>query len=79
VAYLEQALGALRRLPETRETLAEAIDLCFELRSAIWAVGKLARVRECVQEAERLARQLGDPLRLGWVAVYTSHYSVVGK
>jgi tetratricopeptide (TPR) repeat protein len=74
VAYLEQALGALRRLPETRERLMEAIDLCFEARSAIWAVGKLPRVREFVQEAERLARQLDDPLRLGWAGVYTSHY-----
>jgi class 3 adenylate cyclase/tetratricopeptide (TPR) repeat protein len=74
VAYLEQALGALRRLPETRERLAQAVDLCLELRSATWAVGGLARTRACVQKAEQLARALGDPLRLGWVAVYTSHY-----
>jgi tetratricopeptide (TPR) repeat protein len=74
VPYLEQALVALGRLPETRETLADAVDLCLEIRSAFWGIGELPRVREYVREAERLARALGDPRRLGWVAVHTSHY-----
>ena len=35
IAHLEQALGALRRLPETRETTELTIDLRIDLRNAI--------------------------------------------
>ena len=35
IAHLEQALGALRRLPETRQTTALTIDLHLDLRNAL--------------------------------------------
>ena len=34
VAYLEQTSQALQRLPESVETLAQAIDVRFELRTS---------------------------------------------
>jgi len=35
VACVEQALSALSRLPETPETIAQGIDLRFDLHSAL--------------------------------------------
>lgn len=74
VAYFEQALEALAHLPEARETLEQAIDLRFDLRTALVPLGKLQRVLRDLHDAEGLARTLGDQRRLGWVSVYMSHY-----
>jgi predicted ATPase/class 3 adenylate cyclase len=67
IAHLEQALGALRRLSETRETTALTIDVRLDLRNALVPLGDRARIREHLHEAEVLARTLGDPHRLGRV------------
>jgi predicted ATPase/class 3 adenylate cyclase len=72
VACQEQALEALRHLPETREALEQAIDLRFDLRNPMTALGALRRLRDHLQEAERLADTLGDQRRLGRVANYLS-------
>jgi tetratricopeptide (TPR) repeat protein len=74
VAHFEQALEALAHLPETRATLEQAIDLRFDLRNSLVPLGALDTVLEHLREAERLARSLDDPRRLGWLAVYMSHY-----
>jgi tetratricopeptide (TPR) repeat protein len=74
VAYFEQALGALKHLPETRETLEEAIDLRFDLRTALFPLGEIERLFGYLREAESLAGTLGDQRRLGWVSVYMAHY-----
>src|SRR5262245_60592525 len=74
VGYFEQALEALQHLPKTRETLERAIDLRFELRPALFALGDLQKVIEHLREAERLAHALGDQLRLGRVSLHKSHY-----
>jgi class 3 adenylate cyclase/tetratricopeptide (TPR) repeat protein len=74
VTYLEQGLATLDRLPESRERRVRAIDLCFELRGALWAIGELTRVVAYVKKAEHLAHALEDPHQLGWAAVYTAHY-----
>jgi class 3 adenylate cyclase/DNA-binding winged helix-turn-helix (wHTH) protein/tetratricopeptide (TPR) repeat protein len=68
VAAFEQALGAMPHLPESRDTLAQAIDLRLALRNALWSLGELERLFVSLQEAEVLAEALGDPHRLGWVA-----------
>ncbi|MCI0372600.1 MAG: AAA family ATPase [candidate division NC10 bacterium] len=68
----EQAVVALSHLPETRETLGQAIDLRIDLRNPLWALGELGRLFEHLQGAEGLARMLDDPRRLGWVSVYMS-------
>jgi len=69
-AHLEQALGALRRLPETRETTELTIDIHIDLRNALNPIGELARMGEHLHEAEGLARTLGDQHRLGRIATF---------
>ena len=70
IAHLEQALRALRRLPEERETTALTIDLRLDLRNALVPLGDRARISEHLHEAEGLARTLGDPHRLGRVTTF---------
>jgi class 3 adenylate cyclase/tetratricopeptide (TPR) repeat protein len=77
VAYLEQALTALAHLPETRETLEQAIDLRFGIRSSLFPLGEVEAMLSTLREAERLAKALDDSRRLGWVSVYMSQYSWV--
>jgi len=77
VAYFEQALAALVHLPETRETLEQAIDVRFGLRNSLVALGELQRVTGYLREAEALARKLEDQRRHGWLSLYMSHYFAV--
>ena len=70
IAHLEQALGALRRLPESRETTELTIDIHLDLRNALLPLGEWARMGEHLHEAELLARALGDQQRLGRVAMF---------
>lgn len=74
VAYLEQALAALAHLPESRETLEQAVDLRFDLRNSLLPLRELAAVLTNLREAERVATALDDSRRLGWVSVYMSQY-----
>jgi class 3 adenylate cyclase/tetratricopeptide (TPR) repeat protein len=73
-ANLEEALVILQHLPESSETLQLGIDLRFELRSSLQALGKHERVFEHLQTAEKLATALGDKNRLGWASAYASQY-----
>ena len=70
----EQALAALQHLPETRETLGQAIDLRFDVRNSLYPLGELERIVGYLREAERLAKTLDDQRRLGWVSAYMSQY-----
>jgi hypothetical protein len=70
----------LRHLPESRDTLKQAIDLRFELRNALVPLAELQRIHDCLREAETLAVTLDDPLRLGRLYGYmTSYFWVVGE
>jgi class 3 adenylate cyclase/tetratricopeptide (TPR) repeat protein/ribosomal protein L40E len=73
VACFEQALAALGHLPETRETLERAIDLRFDLRTALLPLGEFERIFRCLREAEGLARRLDDQRRLGQMSVHMCH------
>ena len=73
VSCFEQALTALGHLPETRETLEQAIDLRFDLRTALFPLGEFERIFGCLREAEGLARTLDDQRRLGQLSVYMCH------
>ena len=75
VAYYEQALTALSHLPESQQTLEQAIDLRFDLRTSLFPLGEMDKIVGHLREADRLARVLGDQRRLGWVSVYMAHYS----
>jgi hypothetical protein len=54
VSCFEQALAAQRHLPETRETLEQAIDLRFDLRAALYPLGEFERIEGRLREAEGL-------------------------
>jgi class 3 adenylate cyclase/tetratricopeptide (TPR) repeat protein len=73
--YIEQALDALKRLPETPSALEASIDLRFELRNAIAQTGTGYRgLLDHLSVAETLARALGDRRRLGRALDYQSNY-----
>jgi DNA-binding NtrC family response regulator/tetratricopeptide (TPR) repeat protein len=74
VAYLEQALEALRRLPETRDTIELAIDLRFELRNSLHPLGDPERILAHLREAEGFAKTLDDPRRLARVFSFMTQY-----
>ena len=73
-AGLEQALVALGPLAETEDTLRRGVDLRFELRSSLQALGEHEQVVEHLRAAERLATGLEDRARLGWASAYLSQY-----
>jgi class 3 adenylate cyclase/tetratricopeptide (TPR) repeat protein len=74
VAGYDQALLALRHLPESRETLEQAIDLRFDLRIALNPLREDARILDCLREAATLTEALGDPRRLGQASAYMAQY-----
>jgi class 3 adenylate cyclase/tetratricopeptide (TPR) repeat protein len=70
----ERAMVALHHLPETPETLEQAIDLRFDLRTSLWPLGELDRVVGYLREAETMAETLGDRRRVGYASVYMEHF-----
>ena len=60
----EQVLGALQHLPTRRDTIEQAIDLRFDLRNALFALGEHGPIFEHLHQAETLAQALGDQRRL---------------
>jgi predicted ATPase len=56
--HIEQALDALRRRPETSDTMVESLDLSLPL-------GEFGRMGMLLDEAEVLAAAAGDQSRLG--------------
>jgi tetratricopeptide (TPR) repeat protein len=80
LAHFEQARAALHELPESRGRSEQLIDLCFEQRSALFALGEFARQGEVLNEGRALAEELGDQRRLGWVLAYLAvRYSFLGE
>jgi tetratricopeptide (TPR) repeat protein len=79
-ALFEQALAVLKHLPDSPDLLEQAIDIRFDIRNALQPLGDRARILEYLREAERLATQLNDQRRLGWVQSYlTDHYWILGR
>jgi class 3 adenylate cyclase/tetratricopeptide (TPR) repeat protein len=77
---LQQAIDALAQLPQTPEAVELGVDLRIELRNPLTLLGDFDTVLECLVEAERLARILGDPRRLGWVLSYVAeHHRLTGN
>jgi tetratricopeptide (TPR) repeat protein len=73
-AWFEQALGALGRLPDSRERLEQAIDLRLEVRTSLLPLGEFERIFEHLGQAEGLAKRLDDPQRLGRICAYLNDY-----
>ena len=63
VAYFEQALVALKNLPESREIIAATIDIRLDLRPSLYLLGEPERTIQHLREAETLAESLGDQRR----------------
>src|SRR5262249_2567980 len=70
VAHLEQALGTIRHLPEIRQTTELTIDIHIDVRTALFPLGDWVRMGDHLQEADGLARTLGDQRRLARVAAF---------
>jgi class 3 adenylate cyclase len=74
VGSFEQALSALKHLPETRDTCEQAFDLRLAQRVALRPLGDFGRILACLREAESLAATLDDPRRLAQVSIFLSVY-----
>ena len=70
VAYFEQALAALERLPEGPPTLEQGVDLRCDLRNALVPLDEYARIFDRMREADVLAGRLGDDQRSSRIAGY---------
>ena len=70
----EQALTALQHLPDSQDTLAQAIDLRFDLRLALQPLGEYERIFDYLRDAETLAEALGDQRRMGQAAAHLINY-----
>ena len=77
VSSFEQALSALEHVPESRERLELAIDLRFELRTALISLGEFERIRIILGEAETLAERMHDLRRLAQASIYMGISSYV--
>jgi tetratricopeptide (TPR) repeat protein len=65
VAFLEQAVETLTRLPDTAENAALGIDLiCRDLSDPLVILAETQRLLEHLREAARLAEKVGDRARL---------------
>jgi tetratricopeptide (TPR) repeat protein len=71
--YFDQALEALKHLPESQPTLEQAIDLRCELRTALIPLGDIRRVHDLLREAEILAKAADDQRRLGHISGRLCH------
>jgi tetratricopeptide (TPR) repeat protein len=74
VGCFEQALVALRHLPENQNTREQAIDLRFSLRNALLPLGEHGRTFDHLRAAETLAAALNDQPRLGRACAYLAEY-----
>ena len=74
LTFFDQALEALRHLPESRDTREQAIDLRLDLRFALSAFGEFRRILTLLREADTIATTLDDSNRLGRISSYMSQY-----
>jgi class 3 adenylate cyclase/tetratricopeptide (TPR) repeat protein len=72
LTHFEQAHAALRELPESQQRTEQRIDVCFDQRNALVALGEFVRLGQVVDEGRELAESIGDQQRLGWALGYLS-------
>ncbi|HEX5023177.1 MAG TPA: hypothetical protein VFX54_21085, partial [Candidatus Binatia bacterium] len=76
VSYFDRAIEALKHLPESRQTIEQAIDIRIDMRSSLQPLGEQAKIFERMREAQGLAESLNDQRRLGQVSAYLSGYFI---
>ena len=74
VTFLEQALGALGHLAESRETFARAIDVRLDLRPPLLQLGRLEEIKGLSEDAAAMAGQIGDEARQARAFAYLINY-----
>ena len=74
LASLEEALEALRHLPDTPETQQQGIDVRLELRGSLYPLGEFEKMVTYLREAEAMAIAISDSRRLGLVSIHTAEY-----
>ncbi len=76
-SHVEQAIGMLSHLPQTKQILEQAVDLRLAVRTCLSPLGEFARALELGREAVPLAKALDDPRREalvhGGVSISSSH------
>ncbi|NND50206.1 MAG: hypothetical protein HKN60_08130, partial [Rhizobiales bacterium] len=71
--FLEHAAGALDKLERTPERIAQAIDIRTRMRPALEGTGQYSLSLAWLDEAEKLATELGDTDRLEQVILHKSY------
>ena len=71
-AQFEHALEAAKNLQSTAEIQRQIISIKFELRNALWALGRFGDIIVHLDEAKRIAAELKDPSASGWISVFKS-------
>ena len=74
VTCFEHALDAVNHLPETVDTLRQAVDIRIALRHPLSQLGRVARFGALIEEVEPMAFRLGDERRIALVATGRCHY-----
>ncbi len=78
--YLKEALAAASHLQSDQSRLTLQVDIRFDLRNVLWAVGRLVDGIDVLDQAEPFAVSLNDPRRLARLAAHrTSNYFVLGE
>ena len=79
LVLFEQALE-ISIIFRERDTLEQAIDIRFDIRNALQPLGDRPKILDYLREAARLAVQIDDQRRLGWVQSYlTDHFWITGR
>jgi class 3 adenylate cyclase/tetratricopeptide (TPR) repeat protein len=73
ISFFDQALEALKRLPNDIERKKLGIELRFDLRRGLMPLGEFGRALDVLREAEGLATEMRDEVRLGWVSGYMTN------
>ena len=71
-AQFEHALEAAKNLEPTADIQRQIISIKFELRNALWALGRFGDIIVHLDEAKRIAAELKDPSASGWISVFKS-------
>ena len=71
-AFFEQALASLEHQPTGAATLEHAVDVRFQLRTALIPLAEFRRALGLIREAESLAETLGDRRRRAQTSLYLS-------
>ena len=71
--FFEQAIEALRHLPEDQATQEQAIDVRIDLRNALTLLGEPNRMLEHLRQAATIAERVDDQRRLGRVLSFEAN------